>query len=54
MEDRALDLKSSGAAVHIESQRPHLVSLNLDDPLATGVVLYYLHEGFTTLGRAGK
>ena len=38
MEDRALDLTSSGAAVRIQSQRPHLVSLNLDDDLATGVV----------------
>eukprot|EP00040_Diaphanoeca_grandis_P032706 m.198902 g.198902 ORF g.198902 m.198902 type:complete len:1075 (-) comp32712_c0_seq1:40-3264(-) len=53
MEERALDVKESGKALTIDSQRPHLVSLNLDDPLATGVTLYYLEEGVTLLGKAG-
>jgi len=53
MEERTLDLKESGKALTIDSAMPHLVSLNLDDPLATGVTLYYLEEGTTLLGKAG-
>jgi kinesin family protein 16B len=53
LEDRGMALKNEGRAVAIESEQPHFVSLNLDDPLATGIVLYYVHEGATTIGRQG-
>eukprot|EP00038_Savillea_parva_P007589 m.171191 g.171191 ORF g.171191 m.171191 type:complete len:1061 (-) comp13345_c0_seq1:363-3545(-) len=53
MESRALRVNESGRALKVDSQRPHLVSLNLDDPLATGVTLYYLNEGTTICGTAG-
>jgi kinesin family protein 16B len=54
MEDRSLALKESGRTVTVESEQPHFVSLNLDDPLSTGIVLYYLHEGSNSLGRGGE
>lgn len=53
LEDRKMALKHEGRAVAIESEQPHFVSLNFDDPLATGIVLYYVHEGATTIGREG-
>lgn len=53
LENRGMALKNEGRAVAIESEQPHFVSLNLDDPLATGIVLYYIHEGATTIGRQG-
>lgn len=52
MEDRALGLSETGRAIKVESEKPHLVSLNLDDALSTGITLYYL-EGTTTFGKAG-
>lgn len=53
LESRKMALKNEGRAVAIESEHPHFVSLNLDDPLATGIVLYYVNEGATTVGRQG-
>mmetsp|Transcript_9007 Transcript_9007/g.23194 ORF Transcript_9007/g.23194 Transcript_9007/m.23194 type:complete len:1067 (+) Transcript_9007:151-3351(+) len=53
MESRALHVKETGSALRVDSERPHLVSLNLDDPLATGVTLYYLNEGSTLCGTTG-
>lgn len=54
MEDRALGVSESGkSALTINSEVPHLVSLNLDDPLATGVTLFYLQEGITLIGKVG-
>ena len=51
LEGRSLALKESGRALTVETQQcPHLVALSVDDPLATGVVLYYLNEGTTLLG----
>eukprot|EP00039_Didymoeca_costata_P019583 m.338114 g.338114 ORF g.338114 m.338114 type:complete len:1030 (-) comp18317_c0_seq1:150-3239(-) len=50
MEERELKLEEDGVSVRMESERPHLVSLNLDDPLASGVVLHYLKDGITTMG----
>lgn len=35
-------------------QCPHLVALSVDDPLATGILLYYLNPGSTVLGRANS
>ena len=40
----------AGRALTVESELPHFVSLNLDDPLATGIVLYYIHDGSNTIG----
>lgn len=51
MEDRGLAFREAGRALTVESELPHFVSLNLDDPLATGIVLYYIHDGTTTVGR---
>ena len=53
MDSRALALKETGRAITVESEQPHLVSLNLDDPLATGIVMYYIHDGANTIGLDG-
>ena len=53
MESHAIGLSEQGAALRLDSQKPHLVSLNLDDALSTGVTLYYVDEGETKLGKAG-
>ena len=54
MEDRALEVQEAGkSGMTITSEQPHLVSLNLDDPLATGITLYYIQHGMTLLGKAG-
>ena len=51
LEGRSLALRESGRALTVETEQcPHLVALSVDDPLATGIVLYYLHEGTTLLG----
>ncbi|XP_049826777.1 kinesin-like protein Klp98A isoform X3 [Aethina tumida] len=48
-EQRALGLRKSGPGVVLDSDRPHLVAID-DDPLSTGVTLYHLKEGQTTIG----
>ncbi|KAL1493564.1 hypothetical protein ABEB36_009268 [Hypothenemus hampei] len=48
-EQTALGLRKSGAGVVLDSDRPHLVAID-DDPLSTGVTLYHLKEGVTTIG----
>ncbi|KAL3287107.1 hypothetical protein HHI36_001588 [Cryptolaemus montrouzieri] len=48
-EQRALGLRKSGPGVVLDSDRPHLVAID-DDPLTTGVTLYHLKEGKTTIG----
>ncbi|XP_050295479.1 kinesin-like protein Klp98A [Anthonomus grandis grandis] len=48
-EQTALGLRKSGAGVVLDSDRPHLVAID-DDPLSTGVTLYHLKEGTTTIG----
>ncbi|EDQ91427.1 uncharacterized protein MONBRDRAFT_15109, partial [Monosiga brevicollis MX1] len=53
LDSRGMSLNQSGRAVSVESKQPHFVSLNLDDPLSTGIVLYYLHEGSNTIGSGG-
>eukprot|EP00911_Craspedida_sp_UC1_P000548 UC1_evm1s420 len=50
MEERALALKEDGRAITVASEQPHLLALNLEDASVTGVVMYYLHEGLTTIG----
>ncbi|XP_066142639.1 kinesin-like protein Klp98A isoform X2 [Euwallacea fornicatus] len=48
-EQTALGLRKSGAGVVLDSDRPHLVAID-DDPLSTGVTLYDLKEGTTSIG----
>nr|CAI5852221.1 unnamed protein product [Callosobruchus analis] len=48
-EQRALGLRKAGPGVVLDSDRPHLVAID-DDPLSTGVTLYHLKEGETTIG----
>ncbi|KAK9880597.1 hypothetical protein WA026_011837 [Henosepilachna vigintioctopunctata] len=48
-EQRALGLRKSGPGVVLDSDRPHLVAID-DDPLTTGVTLYHLKEGKTSIG----
>jgi hypothetical protein len=38
-------------AVLVESENPHLVSLNLNDDLVTGIVMFHLHQGITRIGK---
>eukprot|EP00051_Salpingoeca_urceolata_P028066 m.484753 g.484753 ORF g.484753 m.484753 type:complete len:1036 (+) comp23533_c0_seq1:198-3305(+) len=54
LEDRGLEVKESGRGLVVGSELPHLVSLSLDDPLATGIVIFHLHEGKTTVGKANE
>lgn len=48
-EQKALGLRKAGPGVVLDSDRPHLVAID-DDPLSTGVTLYHLKEGETTIG----
>ncbi|XP_066262370.1 kinesin-like protein Klp98A isoform X2 [Euwallacea similis] len=48
-EQTALGLRKSGAGVVLDSDRPHLVAID-DNPLSTGVTLYHLKEGTTSIG----
>ncbi|CAG9861907.1 unnamed protein product [Phyllotreta striolata] len=50
-EQKALGLRKSGPGVILDSDRPHLIAIE-DDPLTTGVTLYHLKEGKTTIGTA--
>lgn len=53
MEDRELSLADTGKGVRVESKKPNLISLNLDDALSTGVTMFYLDHGETKMGREG-
>ncbi|KAJ8979719.1 hypothetical protein NQ317_015543 [Molorchus minor] len=48
-EQRALGLRKAGPGVVLDSDSPNLVSIN-DDPYTTGIYLYHLKEGTTTIG----
>lgn len=48
-EQKALGLRKAGPGVVLDSDKPHLVAID-DDPLSTGVTLYQLKEGETTIG----
>jgi kinesin family protein 16B len=52
LEDKQLHLAEHGLSVSLDSDRPHLVNLNLHDSLASGVTLHYLKDPDTTLGKA--
>ncbi|XP_078515638.1 stAR-related lipid transfer protein 9-like [Lissotriton helveticus] len=45
-----VDINKGKAGVTIDSSVPHLITVD-DDILSTGVVLYYLREGSTKIGR---
>ncbi|XP_050405593.1 kinesin-like protein KIF16B [Patella vulgata] len=48
-EQSNLGLRKEGVGIVLDSTLPHLVGIN-DDRLSTGVMLYHLKEGITTLG----
>ncbi|XP_063222786.1 kinesin-like protein Klp98A isoform X2 [Bacillus rossius redtenbacheri] len=48
-EQKALALRKSGQGVVLDSDMPHLVSID-DDLLSTGITLYHLKEGDTLIG----
>ncbi|XP_077438024.1 uncharacterized protein kif16bb isoform X2 [Vanacampus margaritifer] len=48
LQEEAVALKKEGSALVLDCQFPHLISID-EDLLSTGVVLYYLKEGRTTI-----
>ncbi|CAB3366405.1 Hypothetical predicted protein [Cloeon dipterum] len=52
-EQQALGLRKAGRGVVLDSDRPHLVAIDQDDRLSTGVTLYHLNRnGDTVIGAA--
>ncbi|CAH1792419.1 unnamed protein product [Owenia fusiformis] len=48
-EQKTLALRKSGLGVVLDSDLPHLIGID-DDILSTGIMLYHLKEGTTTIG----
>lgn len=48
-EQKTLGLRKAGQGVILDSERPHLVLID-DNLLTTGVTLYHLNDGTTTIG----
>ncbi|XP_071517126.1 kinesin-like protein Klp98A isoform X2 [Panulirus ornatus] len=48
-EQKTLGLRKAGHGVVLDSERPHLVLID-DNVLTTGVTLYHLNDGITTIG----
>ncbi|KAK7073371.1 Kinesin-like protein kif16b [Halocaridina rubra] len=48
-EQKTLGLRKAGQGVVLDSERPHLVLID-DNLLTTGVTLYHLNNGMTTIG----
>lgn len=48
-EHQALALKQTGLGVSLDSDKPHLVGID-EDLLSTGITLYHLKDGDTTIG----
>ena len=48
-EQQTLGLRRSGFGIVLDSELPHLVGID-DDVLSTGITLYHLKEGKTTIG----
>jgi hypothetical protein len=48
-EQRTLGLRRSGFGIVLDSELPHLIGID-DDVLSTGITLYHLKEGKTTIG----
>ncbi|XP_073249049.1 uncharacterized protein [Porites lutea] len=51
LEEREMKLQQEGAGIKMDSVLPHLVLVS-DDLLSTGIVVYHLKEGITTVGLA--
>ncbi|XP_015767513.1 PREDICTED: kinesin-like protein KIF16B [Acropora digitifera] len=51
LEEREMKLQQEGVGIKMDSVLPHLVLVN-DDLLSTGIVVYHLKEGLTTVGLA--
>eukprot|EP00057_Strongylocentrotus_purpuratus_P019056 XP_011673530.1 PREDICTED: kinesin-like protein KIF16B [Strongylocentrotus purpuratus] len=49
LKERTLALRSEGVGVVLDSEMPHLSVID-DDPLSTGLKLYHINEGTTTVG----
>ncbi|XP_071477989.1 kinesin-like protein KIF16B [Diadema antillarum] len=49
LKERTLALRSEGVGVVLDSELPHLSVID-DDPLSTGLKLYHIKEGTTTVG----
>ncbi|ESO93536.1 hypothetical protein LOTGIDRAFT_118976 [Lottia gigantea] len=52
-EQSNLGLRKEGVGIVLDSSLPHLIGID-DDRLSTGVMLYHLKEGVTTLGIADE
>ncbi|KAK3093196.1 hypothetical protein FSP39_012500 [Pinctada imbricata] len=50
LKDPSLALRKEGLGVVLDSNLPHLIGID-DDILSTGIMLYHLKEGKTTVGR---
>ncbi|XP_070569442.1 kinesin-like protein KIF16B isoform X2 [Ptychodera flava] len=50
MKEQTLALRREGIGVVLDSELPHLIGIT-DDLLSTGLKLYHLKEGLTTVGR---
>jgi hypothetical protein len=48
-EQRTIGLRRSGFGIVLDSELPHLIGID-DDVLSTGITLYHLKEGKTTIG----
>ena len=48
-EEKNLALRKQGLGVVLDSELPHLIGID-DDILSTGIMLYHLKEGRTTIG----
>ncbi|KAL8611043.1 hypothetical protein ACOMHN_042659 [Nucella lapillus] len=48
-EEKNLELRKEGVGVILDSTLPHLIGVS-DDILSTGIMLYHLKEGITTIG----
>ncbi|XP_072031002.1 kinesin-like protein KIF16B isoform X2 [Amphiura filiformis] len=49
MKDRTLALRTEGSGVVLDSDLPHLIGVD-DDLLSTGLVMYHIKEGKTSIG----
>ena len=48
-EERSLALRIEGMGVILDSELPHLIGID-DNLLSTGIMLYHLKKGMTTIG----
>lgn len=48
-EEKTLALRKEGLGVVLDSELPHLIGID-DDILSTGIMLYHLKQGATSIG----